>query len=194
MRDLLSTLRSVKQRVQSLTTPRPEPVDPTLIHIQTLSPANAALVAQHFAEQADPQYAGALAAQAQGIYTVYVAFMQAQPVGLAYVLWAGHRNAQVRARKPGAPEIYKVQVLPAQRSRGIGAVLIRHIEDDMRARGVRVSCLGVHAHNRRAKALYERLGYSADAQPYFDEYDEPDERGQLQHHRIAAVFMTRTLA
>lgn len=193
MTNLLSALRGIKHRVQALTTPRPAPVDPQQVKIEPLTASAAAEVAQRFPEAHDPQYANALAAQAQGLYTVYVASIGAQPVALAYVMWAGHRNTQVRQRQPNAPEIYKVHVAANQRSRGIGALLIQRIEQDMLARGISTSCLGVHAHNHRAQALYARLGYQADPAPYFDEYDEPDAQGRLQHHRIKAIFMHKPL-
>lgn len=193
MTNLVSVLRGIKQRVQTLATPRPEPVDPQRITVQALTESAALEVAQRFPEPDDPQYARALAAQTQGLYTIYIARIDTQPVGLAYVMWAGHRNARVRQRQPDAPEIYKVQVAATHRSRGIGALMINHIEQDMRARGITVSCLGVHAHNLRAKTLYERLGYRADAAPYFDEYDEPGAHGQVQHHRIEAILMSKLL-
>ncbi|MGL4577088.1 MAG: GNAT family N-acetyltransferase [Burkholderiaceae bacterium] len=194
MTDLLSPLRRAKRLLQALTTPRQPPVDPQQIQVRPISAADAPSIAQSFPESADPQYATVLAAQSRGELSLYVALLAQAPVGLAYVMWAGHRHPQIQQRAPGVPEIYKVQVLQAQRSRGIGALLIGQIEQDMRTRGIAVSGLGVHAHNTRAKALYERLGYVADAQPYYDEFDELDARGKTQHHRIEAIFMSKRLS
>jgi ribosomal protein S18 acetylase RimI-like enzyme len=193
MTDLLSPLRRAKRYLQALTTPRQPPVDPQQIQVRPISPADAAQIARLFPESADPQYAIALAAQARGELAIYVALLAQGPVGLAYVVWANHRNPQVQQRAPGVPEIYKVQVLPTQRSRGIGALLISQIERDMRARGIAFSGLGVHAHNTRAKTLYERLGYIADAQPYYDEFDEVNAQGVTTHHRVEAIFMSKRL-
>jgi ribosomal protein S18 acetylase RimI-like enzyme len=193
MTDPLSLLRRVKRYLQALITPRQPPVDPRQIQVRPAGAADAPRIAQSFPESADPQYTNAMAAQARGELSLYVALLGQEPAGLAYVAWHGHRDAQVRQRAPGVPEIYKVQVLPNQRSRGIGALLFDQIEQDMRTRGIAVSGLGVHAHNRRAKALYERLGYLADAQPYFDEFDEIDAHGNMQHHRIEAIFMSKQL-
>jgi ribosomal protein S18 acetylase RimI-like enzyme len=193
MPDLMSLLRGAKRRLQTLAAPRLDPVNPGEVAVKPLTHADVPHIAQKFAQSDDPQYANVLAAQSRGELGVYCAWLNEQPVGIAYVMWAGHRNPQIQARAPGVPEIYRLQVLTAQRSRGIGALLIDTIEQEMRLRGIVSSGLGVHAHNTRAKALYERLGYVADAQPYYDEFDEADASGQIKHHRIEATYMSKPL-
>lgn len=50
-------------------------------------------------------------------------------------------------------------VTPAARSLGIGTTLMSAIEDEARARGYGMVRLDVIDSNKRARALYERLGY-----------------------------------
>ena len=50
-------------------------------------------------------------------------------------------------------------VVPAFRSRGVGALIIQHILDEGRRLGHRVAVLDVSVENPRAQALYERLGF-----------------------------------
>jgi GNAT superfamily N-acetyltransferase len=190
---LISIARRIKHRLVTLTKPRQPPVDANALTVRLLAPQTASQVAEVFTEPLDPHYTATLTAQETSTLSVYVAWLQAQPVGIAYVHWQGHRNPTVNARMPGVPEIYKVQVARAQRSRGIGALLLTHIEQAMHTRGLSHTSLGVHASNHRAHALYTRLGYVADAVAYVDAYDEQDSTGRVQHHRIEAVLMTKAL-
>jgi ribosomal protein S18 acetylase RimI-like enzyme len=189
----MNVLRRIKHKLQSWVTPRPARLKAHEIQLQLLDAQALTQVAKVFTEAHAAYYSDTLAAQTAGSLSVYVAWLQAQPVGIAYVHWLGHRSAQISARAPGVPEIYKVQVLRAQRSRGIGAMLITHIEQAAHKRGLAYIGLGVHSDNHRARDLYQRLGYVADPHPYFDEYDELDAHGQLQHHRIQALWMTKAL-
>ena len=111
--------------------------------------------AQHWQEQ----QAG------EGLYLL--AWRGAEPVGHLYIRWAGsHEIPRIRHWSPIAadlgpcPNIMGVWVVPNLRSRGIGTVLLREAEDLIWQGGYTKACLEVNADNPRARALYERLGYS----------------------------------
>ncbi len=55
-----------------------------------------------------------------------------------------------------------IVVAPAAEGRGVGAALMAAAEDWGRAHGFRLLSLHVFDTNRRARALYERLGYKLD--------------------------------
>jgi len=55
-----------------------------------------------------------------------------------------------------------IVVAPAAEGRGVGAALMTAAEDWARAHGFRLLSLHVFGDNRRARALYERLGYRLD--------------------------------
>jgi len=55
-----------------------------------------------------------------------------------------------------------IVVAPAAEGRGVGAALMAAAEAWARARDFRLLSLHVFAENRRARALYERLGYRLD--------------------------------
>ena len=65
-----------------------------------------------------------------------------------------------------ACEIEKIYVSQAGQNRGLGQQLLRFAEKTARERNVRTLWLGVWEHNLRARALYEREGFSA-----FGEHD-----------------------
>lgn len=59
----------------------------------------------------------------------------------------------------GGATLYQLSVLGSLRSCGIGTILIRAMEERIRARGLRWAELGVDDASPRPRALYERLGY-----------------------------------
>ncbi|MCU0515240.1 MAG: GNAT family N-acetyltransferase [Anaerolineae bacterium] len=60
----------------------------------------------------------------------------------------------------GSGEISDLIVAAAQRSRGTGTALIQHLVQAGRSLGVPAVEIGVQDSNRRARALYERLGFT----------------------------------
>ncbi len=62
-------------------------------------------------------------------------------------------------RSEGSGRLYQLAALPALQSCGLGTLLIGALEDRVRERGLRRVDIGVGEDNRRAKALYVRLGY-----------------------------------
>ena len=60
----------------------------------------------------------------------------------------------------GAPYVKSIAVSPDHRSRGVGAVLLAHVERAFEGRA-RHLFLCVSSFNGRAKRFYERLGYAA---------------------------------
>lgn len=56
--------------------------------------------------------------------------------------------------------VYSVAVKPAQRRRGIGAALVRHLEAALVRRGCLKVNLQVRATNAEVIAFYEKLGYA----------------------------------
>ena len=62
----------------------------------------------------------------------------------------------------GAPEryyVWDIVIEPACRGRGYGRAAMQAIEEHARERGVSIIELNVFAHNRRARQLYDSLGY-----------------------------------
>jgi ribosomal protein S18 acetylase RimI-like enzyme len=55
--------------------------------------------------------------------------------------------------------VFRLAVLPAHRGRGLGRALLRHAEQEARARGLPRVHLGVRMALARQVALYESLGY-----------------------------------
>ncbi|MEP7022714.1 MAG: GNAT family N-acetyltransferase [Actinomycetota bacterium] len=95
-------------------------------------------------------------------------------------------------RHAGASTIYQAAVHPALQSCGIGTLLIRAAEERIRSRGHDRAELAAEHGNPRARALYERLGYTA----YGDEPDEWDAEGpdgRIVRYRAMCSLMRKPL-
>lgn len=65
----------------------------------------------------------------------------------------------------GVAHLGRIAVLPHARGHGLGADIVRALEDTARARGLHTAVLGAQTH---ALGFYERLGYTA----YGEEFDD----------------------
>lgn len=96
------------------------------------------------------------------------------------------------ALSAGAGTLWQLVVHPALRSCGIGALLIGAAEQRIRGRGLRRAELSVEEGNRRARALYERLGYVAYGRgPEAWEVDAPD--GSVKRYEAVCALMRKQL-
>lgn len=62
--------------------------------------------------------------------------------------------------RPGVGVLFQLDTVDELQSLGLGSRLIEAAEDRIRRRGLRLAGIGVEDSNPRARALYERLGYS----------------------------------
>ena len=131
--------------------------------------------------------------QRSGAITQIVAWQDSTPVGSGFIHWNGPRDAGIAQRLPKCPEIFRLEVVNAYRSRGVGTGIVRTLEDLACAQGFVQLGLGVAIENSRARALYERLDYSVlDAPPYVDRADHPDAAERLTVEEWC-VFMVKSL-
>lgn len=61
----------------------------------------------------------------------------------------------------GGPELLSIVVGPPARRTGLGSLLVRRLEEDLRANGADRLAVVVGAGNQPARAFYERLGFHA---------------------------------
>jgi ribosomal protein S18 acetylase RimI-like enzyme len=80
-----------------------------------------------------------------------VAHIRGRPVG--------HLGVDL-VRVRDAVHLWQFGVLPALQSHGIGAAMVASAEEAARNRGFTIAEIGAETDNPRARALYERLGYS----------------------------------
>ncbi|MFJ8622789.1 GNAT family N-acetyltransferase [Kitasatospora sp. NPDC093550] len=92
----------------------------------------------------------------------------------------------------GAGTVWQLAVHPALQSCGLGTLLIRSAEQRIRERGLTRSELAVEEDNPRARALYERLGYSAYGREP-DAWDEEAPDGSIRRYETMCVLMRREL-
>lgn len=132
--------------------------------------------------------------QEQGLSTFLTAWADDVPVGSAQILWRGCAAPEVQARFPGCPELNGLGIWPPDlRSRGIGTALIRAAEQRVRDAGQDLIGLGVGDDNRRAAALYLRIGYRETNCRYLDRYTVLDAGGVRQEVADPARFLVRDL-
>ena len=81
---------------------------------------------------------------------------------------------------------------PAPGDLGVGTILIRALEDRIRARGLPMAYLSVEVENVRAAALYEKLCYVACGTEQ-DSWESRDSSGQLVTHIAECTCMRKQL-
>jgi ribosomal protein S18 acetylase RimI-like enzyme len=96
------------------------------------------------------------------------------------------------AKIPGAGVLWQLAVLGALQSCGIGTLLIQACERRILARGLHHSELSVEQSNPRARALYERLGYTAyGCRP--EAWDEEALDGSIIRYETVCTLMRKGL-
>lgn len=105
-------------------------------------------------------------------YRVYIAHIDEQPAGLLIT-----QNRGVA----GSPYIKSIAVAPAFRGQGIGETMIRFSEDLFRPESKHLF-LCVSSFNARAKAFYQRQGFSEVGE--FNDYIIPGSSEILMHKRL----------
>jgi len=135
-----------------------------------------------------------LADQAKGIHDWFIAVSPDGVLGSGFVRWAGPRDAEAARRFPDAPEIYRLDVAEAARSRGIGTALIAAMEAAASARGICSISLGVGHGNLGALRLYERLGFARTSlDEYIDEYRYETADGRVATARDLCRYLVKLL-
>lgn len=132
--------------------------------------------------------------QAEGTSTFLVAWQGDRPVGSCEVRWRGCEAPEARAAYQECPEINGLGVWPeSMRSHGIGTALIRAAELLAAQRHLRYIGLGVADDNRRAAALYARLGYRP-AMGYLDRWSYEDSSGTVHDEVDRCTFLVKRLS
>ncbi len=197
-REMMSSLRPVYRSVQGYISKarrflaRRELAGREL-RVHELTAGEHARVRGAFPESGAAPSAADIDQQAEGSVGIFVAWMEGKPLGLGFVNWPGPRSAQLASRWPGTPEIYRLRVIARYRSLGIGTLQIQHLENLAASKGYARIGLGVHAENRRAHALYVRLGYEPDPQPFVDEYAITLADGRTRAVSKTSIFLVKAI-
>ena len=110
----------------------------------------------------EPGYFGTcLTEQAEGRRELYILASNGADAGYGMLNWHPQYSLY---RRLEIPEIQDINVLPAFRRRGLATALIRHCEEQARARGCTQMgiAVGLYADYGAAQRLYVRLGYVPD--------------------------------
>jgi ribosomal protein S18 acetylase RimI-like enzyme len=97
------------------------------------------------------------------------------------------------AENPGAGTLMQLSVHPALQSCGIGTLLIEAAEQRILARRLHRAELGVEESNPRARALYDRLGYTAYGRAP-DSWDEQAPDGTIIRYETMCTLMRKELS
>lgn len=164
------------------------------MEITACTAADVALLDRHMGSPGRTSFhARRFARQEAGQCTYLVARLAGRPVGHTEMRWIGWADPQVRAARPGCPEIGGLAVWPEElRSRGIGSALVRAAEELARGRGLTVAGIGVAKDNPRAAALYARLGYRP-LIDYLDRYSYEDVDGEIRECVDPCTFLVTNL-
>jgi GNAT superfamily N-acetyltransferase len=141
------------------------------------------------------KHAERLDRQQRGLVEYLIAWYEGQPVGHALLKWDGANECPIASAFQGTcPDVEDLLVHEAYRSRGIGTQILHEAERLVRARGYRRIGLSVDVRNPRARALYERLGYSdAGLGPHHERGEYLDQEGQTQVWEEICVYLVKSL-
>jgi ribosomal protein S18 acetylase RimI-like enzyme len=115
-------------------------------------------------------------------------------VGSGEIMWTGAKEAEVRKRFPGCPELNGLTVWPAdRRSHGVGTRMIEHATRLVQQRGFAQVGLGVDDDNPRAAALYLKLGFAETGVRYLDRWASIDRAGSRHDFADPCRFLVKQL-
>ncbi|HWH69019.1 MAG TPA: GNAT family N-acetyltransferase, partial [Candidatus Sulfotelmatobacter sp.] len=97
-----------------------------------------------------------------------------------------------RSKSETTPFLWALRVIPWLQGLGIGTRLLEAAEAEVRQRGFTCLELGVEKPNRRARKLYERLGYRVVGQLQ-DEYSYRTPQGRSVHVKTDEFLMRKQL-
>ena len=140
-----------------------------MLSIRKAEKADVEVLTETFASSWGRTHADDIEDQSRGTLSFYVAWLDEQPVGHAFVSWAGARQPKPAAAFPGVPEINRLSVLETFQRRGIAAKLIAQCEQEARDRGIATMGLGTDPDLPRSENLYFRLGYRDSEVGIFDD-------------------------
>ncbi len=86
-----------------------------------------------------------------------IAYQNENPIGVAEIIY----NSICPIRKTTVPELSKLYVLERFYGKGIGYKLMNEAEKELQNDGFKEFNLEVYINNARARAFYERQGYTA---------------------------------
>jgi ribosomal protein S18 acetylase RimI-like enzyme len=121
------------------------------VSIREIADADLAGFHDWYGYERDESFRRSLQRHKSGEIVYLVADVRGRPVG--------HLGVDL-VRVRGAAHLWQFGVLPALQSHGIGTAMIGYAEEAAAAHGFRVAEIGAETHNPRARALYERVGYS----------------------------------
>ncbi len=104
-------------------------------------------------------YRAWLAEQCAGDGTLLTAWLGGELIGSVHLSLLPAREPEIRRALPGVPLLFRLFVVEAHRGRKVGSALVAEAERRLDLLGYRRVALGVAVDNRRARRLYERLGY-----------------------------------
>jgi ribosomal protein S18 acetylase RimI-like enzyme len=162
------------------------------LEIRAAARADFAVLPAGIAGTSVARLAELLAAQARDAVYVAVAMASARPIGVGAVTWSGPRSVEVAALHPNCAEIFNLGVEAAWQGRGVGGLLLQHLEARARSRSCDAIGLGVGVENSRAYSLYLRHGYRpvAPAQ-YADRWERVGTDGHREVHAEICVFLRK---
>ena len=110
---------------------------------------------------------------------MFLGVVDGSPVGCVCI--------EEREEFPDLLRLYSLDVAPSVQSRGIGTRLIERVEQESRDRGHAGVYLEVGTANPRARALYKRLGYVREGEPFLNHWTRYDADGNFEEEMASEV-------
>ena len=132
--------------------------------------------------------------QADCLSEYLIARIDSKPVGHLHLKWQGTDSKVVKAKIGVIPEFNGIAVAKEFQSKGIGSKLIQEAESLARQRGADKVGLGVSIENKRARKLYEKLGYKQWGYgEYVDSWTRKNKDGNKEVIKDECIYLVKDL-
>lgn len=131
--------------------------------------------------------------QEKGEAAYIVAKNQGRIIGKVYLKFFGSLNKEVIEKVPDCPDMENLAVIESERGKGIGTQMISFVENLCREKGYKRVGLGVALDNKRARKLYERLGYHQTIEPFTISFSWKNENGCVVQLTEEVAYLTKNL-
>lgn len=114
-------------------------------------------------------------------------------LGKVYLKYTGSNDKEVFRVIHDCPDMENLEVIESEQGKGVGTKIIQFAEKLCLEKGFKKIGLGVANDNKRAKGLYEHLGYREAVSPFVLSFPWKNKDGQIIQLTEEVVYLVKEL-